>query len=122
MNKFSVIVLIEDMNLSFSIASVCNSYEYDLIFPDIMNLSKELCNKNSGVVIIDIENKKYFNDNRCHLIDEIKKLIKLPIIGISNEDSKKNEQRKMVDILLKKEDFLRNIKVILNQVEKGFGE
>ncbi len=118
MVEFTVISFLDDMNLSFSIASICNNNGFNLIFPGAQDFKNEIHQLDYGVVIIDLENKSY---DPFILAESFNRGTVFPIVGYLDQMKKriKSQAHKSgVDIVLTRDTLLRNLDTILNQVVK----
>lgn len=118
MTNFTVVSFLDDMNLSFSIASICNNNGYNLIFPNIQDYLSEINELEFGVVIIDLENENY---DPFTMAENFHRETGYPIVGYLNQINKKikTQAHKVgFDIVLTRDTLLRNLEIILTQVVK----
>ena len=122
MIRLKIICFFDDVDLSMDVIRICNSRNYDLIFPDYKNFKKEINDISIGVVIMDMEDSKYHVFN---LVDSIYKNTYFPIIGYKDKINKKiKEEANEVgyDIVIDKETLKRNLDVIFEQIIKEITE
>ena len=122
MIRLKIICFFDDVDLSMDVIRICNSRNYDLIFPDYKNFKKEINDISIGVVIMDMEDSKYHVVN---LVDSIYKNTYFPIIGYKDKINKKiKEEANEVgyDIVIDKETLKRNLDVIFEQIIKEITE
>ena len=84
MINLKIICFFDDVDLSMDVIRICNSRNYDLIFPDFKDFLKEVNDISFGVVIIDMEEPKYHESN---LVNTVYKKTYLPIIGYKDKIS-----------------------------------
>ena len=118
MINLKIICFFDDVDLSMDVIRICNSRNYDLIFPDFKDFLKEVNDISFGVVIIDMEEPKYHESN---LVNTVYKKTYLPIIGYKDKINKKiKEEANEIgcDIIIDKETLKRNLDIIFEQIIK----
>ena len=117
MNNLKVIGLFNDMNLSLKVASLCNLYELDLLFPNYKQNFYFLNNIRIAILIIDIDNKQFGSILEKKILQHKIKAIKIGYMKKINNDIK-NKNKTNYDIILDKETLIRNLEIIFKQIIK----
>ena len=121
MNNLKIIGLFNDMSLSLKVASLCNIYELDLLFPNYQENFYFLNNIKIAILIIDIKNKQFVSTFVKKILQKKIKTIKIGYMIKINNDLK-NKNKNKYDIILDKETLIRNLEIIFKQIIKETNE
>ena len=122
MNQFNVFGFLDDMNLSFSLASICNINGYNLIFPNVKYYKLELSMVKYGIVIIDINDKKIDAYALAGYLHQDTGFLIVGYLDTLNRKEKLHAQKAGFDIVMNRDTLFRNLDIILTQAAREIGE
>ena len=122
MNQFNVFGFLDDMNLSFSMASICNLNGYNLNFPNVKDYASEFSNVKYGIVIIDINNKKLDAFALADYLHQDTGFLIVGFLDTLNREEKIHAQKQGFDIVMNRDTLFRNLDTILTQAAREIGE
>ena len=113
MNQFNVFGFLDDMNLSFSMASICNLNGYNLNFPNVNDYASEFSKVKWGIAIIDINNKKIDAYALANYLHKDSGFLIVGFLKTLNREEKLHAQKQGFDIVMNRDTLFRNLDLIL---------